>query len=811
MHHIKARWKEFKWLEFSSGKYHTERMMTWDELVREREKSEHVGQELFISRYAFDRDNPYYGPVLSNLYFDFDSKDNLNRAKAEALDCIEIFKGYGVPIEAIKKRFTGGKGFSVEIPFQFFDLEPSEHLPTIWKKIALQLKSIKGWRTMDSSVYDRRRLWRLTNTRHQSGLYKIPVTYDEMKSSIKKILDKALRKVNYAGPTGYISDMERNYDPLPDCVSLYHKAKEEVEKEARERLVNIENYVGKEIPEMFEEAKVWPCVRERIMRGVNIDEGKFRREPTAFNIAVALHRLGAPKEYIKQQLLVFAKNCKPEFPESRYGELDHAIEMAFLHEYSTHCHTPCFAMLCDKEKCWIHTGLPVGMKQELTPEIEDFLKNPNLHQEIEKIISSVIVGESNLKMLCFYLGIGTAVHTTPSGIILVDQLGVGKSWVERWIATLFPQESVDQPTSISQKVVNYLAGNFKGRIVRIDELYGFEEGLPYIRVWMTEGRLEHWVPDVEKRKEMRIKVEGCPVFFTSTTQEPEEQLGSRNWIAHIDTSRWQTKRIHIWQDIHDSLPTMFFEPDKEKQEFLTKFTRWLLQNAKPVLIPYRISFPTEDPRSRRDRPRFKQLVKSVANLYQIQRKKIVVDDVEYIISELEDFKITSKISSEFLRSTVTTLDKYCIQILDFMNENPELATTIKELTIVIPDPSESTIRRKVEHLQNRGYLEKNEGSKRTSTGGVRVNLYALTERGKNFQKQVQIKIMDDGSWLLPLYGKLDDPDIRSAIVSHFSQVLEEEHQNELELQVLEEREKSAKLKLLKEETIELEEYNDKLS
>ena len=71
------------------------------------------------------------------------------------------------------------------------------------------------------------------------------------------------------------------------------------------------------------------------MREVNIEEGRFRREPTAFNIAVALHRLGAPKEHIKRQLLIFAKNCKPEFPENRYGELDHAIEMAFLHEYST--------------------------------------------------------------------------------------------------------------------------------------------------------------------------------------------------------------------------------------------------------------------------------------------------------------------------------------------------------------------------------------------------------------------------------------------------------------------------------------------
>ena len=69
----------------------------------------------------------------------------------------------------------------------------------------------------------------------------------------------------------------------------------------------------------------------------------------------------------------------------------------------------------------------MGIKQELTPEIEEFLKRPNLHEEIEKIISSVIIGESNLKMLCFYLVVGASVHATPSGVIIVDQLGVGKN------------------------------------------------------------------------------------------------------------------------------------------------------------------------------------------------------------------------------------------------------------------------------------------------------------------------------------------------------------------------------------------------
>jgi hypothetical protein len=210
--------KKFKWFEFCPGKFHTGWIITWDELTEERDKKEYFGDEMFISRFAFNRENLDFGPILSNLYFDFDCKENLNRARHEAVDCVEFFTiRYGIPAKAIKIRFTGGKGFSIEIPFQYFNLEPNEYLFLIWKEMAEQCRRMRKWKTMDSAVYNRTRLWRLTNSRHASGYYKIPLSYDELREmKIEKIKNMALNPRGYAGPQGYTSDMERDYAPIYD-------------------------------------------------------------------------------------------------------------------------------------------------------------------------------------------------------------------------------------------------------------------------------------------------------------------------------------------------------------------------------------------------------------------------------------------------------------------------------------------------------------------------------------------------------------------------------------------------------------------
>jgi len=422
------------------------------------------------------------------------------------------------------------------------------------------------------------------------------------------------------------------------------------------------------------------------------------------------------------------------------------------------------------------------LKQELTPEIESFLRDPNLHQNIRDILDFRIFGESNLKMLYYYASIGAAITKTPFGVIVVDVLGTGKSYGQRELLKVLPSERVDQPTSISDKVVNYLGSRFQGRIVRIDEIYKKaseekeeDQGLPYIRMWMSEGRLEHWVTDPETRKEIKIVSDGCPLFLTSTTYEVGEQYGSRNYIAHVDTSQEQTKGIHRQQATFDAIPEVLFEHEKKQMMLLTQVSRWLMQNPEDVLIPFDFNFPSAEPRQRRERPKFTHLIKCVANVHQLQRRQMVINGVKHIVAEPKDFEIAMAVYKDFLKSSMSTLDKYDLKILEAMSTDHERQWKIKELHAEVRESvkSEATVRKKLRNLNRQGYVALEQEESR-----ARSYLYQLTSRAAELQAELDIRILDERPWLLELYDRLskgEDPQkLREEYLTRFQAPSQEE-------------------------------------
>lgn len=428
----------------------------------------------------------------------------------------------------------------------------------------------------------------------------------------------------------------------------------------------------------------------------------------------------------------------------------------------------------------IPTGRDLEEVEELTPEIHAFLENSNLSEEIVNVLDISIHGERPLKMLLFCCALASSFTDKPFGVIVVDVFGSGKSYVERCLVAFFPKERVEQPTSMSFKVLNYLAEDYQGKILRIDELFGEEEGMPDIRVWMTEGRLERWVTNADTGKAEKKLTGGCPCFFTSTTGEVEEQYASRNWLGHTDTSRLQTKGVHHFQYVSDAVPEDFNPEEKQKTDFLTHVIRWLMQNAKPVLIPFRYSFPT-DPRSRRDRMKFQMLIKAICNLYQLQRKSVQFNGKTYLIAEMQDFEIALQIAEPFLRSTVMTLDKHELAIIDYLQKMGKDETfTAKEL-LKATNIRHATLHRKLEYLEQQGFIEYTEEPKRGTT-----NSYRLTEAGTKVSG-VEVKITDDGQWLRDLYPKLDDPEAHRIIISTVSQFWDSEQKEEARLTDVENR------------------------
>jgi len=118
--------------------------------------------------------------TTNTLVFDFDSKE-IEESRRDTLEVIKRLKLKGLSEENMTLYFSGNKGFHLSIQTD------KEFTPKQAKKTAINIA--KGLKTFDSVVYNANRILRLPFTKHpESGLYKIPLLLDELKSlSIEEI------------------------------------------------------------------------------------------------------------------------------------------------------------------------------------------------------------------------------------------------------------------------------------------------------------------------------------------------------------------------------------------------------------------------------------------------------------------------------------------------------------------------------------------------------------------------------------------------------------------------------------------------
>jgi KaiC/GvpD/RAD55 family RecA-like ATPase len=152
--------------------------------------------------------------TTNTLYFDFDSENDVPKAKADAIELIARLSSYGISCSLLNIYFSGQKGFSIEIETN------SEFTPADLKRICKNLG--QGLETLDTQIYNASRIVRVPFTRHnKSGLYKIPLTAAELS-------EKTVETIKYFAETGDSTVMElAPVMTLPESIL----ALEEVESE----------------------------------------------------------------------------------------------------------------------------------------------------------------------------------------------------------------------------------------------------------------------------------------------------------------------------------------------------------------------------------------------------------------------------------------------------------------------------------------------------------------------------------------------------------------------------------------------------
>lgn len=312
-------------------------MVKLKDLPKEREKYGDV--EAYTSIFRFLSPDPYVGPMLSGFLLDFDDAENPEKARKEAVIIVkEIVRRYRIPEESVGICFSGGKGFHIVLNRRIFNVEPSGLLPQVWKSMAEELLNQCRLRTLDVGIYDCRRLWRLPNSKHPSGYYKIHITKSELENlSMEKIREQATK------PRTTITIVSKH---SPEAEEWYRQHVNKVTRWMEERKHEFKSsdliMLGVDIP----------CV-QRLFQS-SIPEGK--RNVSRYALTVYFKTIGKSVEECKALLLGFNNRCTP--PE-RQDEVLRQVEYLYEREYHIGCGN--FQEYCTgKEHC------PLFMKRKIT-------------------------------------------------------------------------------------------------------------------------------------------------------------------------------------------------------------------------------------------------------------------------------------------------------------------------------------------------------------------------------------------------------------------------------------------------------------
>ena len=112
--------------------------------------------------------------TTNKLTWDFDSEDNVDLAKKDAVVLCDRLVNYGIRPDDIAIAFSGNKGFAVQLRTK--QRLTREDFKNINQAVA------EGLTTNDTRIFDWNRIFRITGTKHnKSGLYKFPITLPDLK------------------------------------------------------------------------------------------------------------------------------------------------------------------------------------------------------------------------------------------------------------------------------------------------------------------------------------------------------------------------------------------------------------------------------------------------------------------------------------------------------------------------------------------------------------------------------------------------------------------------------------------------------
>jgi len=668
-------WKEYCWIEVSQTVYrqHPPQMIKLEDLPKWIQQQPRDA-DLYSSVFRYNNPDPYVGGCLSGLLLDFDHAEKPDRARREAVAAVKHLKDrFNIPEVCIRICFSGGKGFHVIINRRVFNISPSKDLPLILKSMAKELQKDLKVSTLDLAVFDRRRLWRLENTRHQkSGLFKVPLTLQELES-----LNFDQIKALATAPRHLPSPDSTKFKVIPEARRWYLSHVRRVEEWLKKRL---EDFKAEAVAELGNPP---PCVQRLMQEGVN--EGM--RNNACFTLACYFSKVYRSMKDVLKVVMDFNNRCSP--PLSR-KEVESTVKSAWQGvkegRYSIGCSTMPLSDYCNREECpfFRKRKTETVFPPEILAKAMAVLENHDPFDYMVEVAQLIHAGDEDAIKVEWISALNAKISRRPINTWQLGGSGKGKSHLKYTVLQLLPDEYFEVFTSASPKSLFYYVKEYgedalDGVLLYIDEVEASQFTLPMLRSLTGQTEITPRHLSVYDAELLDLKIKGKrAVWFTSVKTFGTEQIRNRFIHLNPDETAEQDERIFQLEDeeaLEDvGIPEEPFQVAKAITKIIVESTKDL-----PVFIPWHIKWPFK--RRRWLYPIFLSFIRVIAKARFKHRQ---INSEGYLIPEREDFELAKQLWRSFGETIIYRVSKSAELLLQEIPEEPEEARTHAELSEVLP-------------------------------------------------------------------------------------------------------------------------------
>lgn len=258
----------------------------------------------------------YQGQAYADfLPIDIDC-ENLQEAQDSLQKFVQNLERYEIDPSICRFYFSGSKGFHIMIPSRLFGACPSEDINKRFRVVALSLSNgIK----IDTSIYDKTRIFRLPNTiNSRSNLYKIELfSFQALQLPIEEIK-------NLAKQPGKRLEIKKQFEINNELKAIYESPLNQSSKKDNSKV---------------EGAKAYLC-----MIPLNQGVASGNRDNVGVRVASHLKRSGLSKPMIWASLEAWNDLNSPPLQKH---ELERIYDQGLAH-YEFGCHDHILKSHCDK-------------------------------------------------------------------------------------------------------------------------------------------------------------------------------------------------------------------------------------------------------------------------------------------------------------------------------------------------------------------------------------------------------------------------------------------------------------------------------